>query len=314
MWSRGMAKHGGEPIGELLDKARVLDKRALGKLVSVLEDERAGGALDRLEITKALGDQPAAAIVGVTGAPGVGKSTLVAELCRRHLHDDSDRTVAVVAVDPSSELSRGAVLGDRTRLSLPAGEPRLFFRSQANELELGGLSPRTFQVTRVLRRLFDLVIVETVGVGQAEVDICHLADLSLLLVGPESGDQVQFMKAGLIELPDLIVATKCDLPGSKATAARLRAGLGERTIVEVSAVKGLGMDELESRVFQARNPGPEAQQAADDYFVRAWIRRQFGETGLAALSAGFAVDGGYDAQVAAFAEHYRRWLCPDEPK
>src|SRR5690606_6958306 len=114
--------------------------------------------------------------IGITGTPGAGKSTLVGEMATRLVGADDHTAVAVLAVDPSSQISGGALLGDRTRVRFPAGEPRLFFRSQASDRELGGVSRTTFPVCRLLHRLFDVVFVETVGIGQSETEIQHVSD------------------------------------------------------------------------------------------------------------------------------------------
>ena len=118
----------------------------------------------------------------------------------------------MLAVDPSSQVSGGALLGDRTRMRFPPDERRLFFRSQASESDLGGLGPSTFQVCRLLTRLFDCVMIETVGIGQSEADIRHLADRVYLVLQPLGGDEVQFLKAGIIEVPHAFILNKCDEP------------------------------------------------------------------------------------------------------
>jgi len=298
-----------ESLAALLGKARALDRRALGKLVSAVEDARPEAGAARRELDDLLGDAPYGPVVGITGPPGVGKSSLVASLYRELLPSGAERSVAVVAVDPSSEISGGSVLGDRTRLHVPAEENRLFFRSQANDLELGGLSPHTFHVTRVLARLFDLVVVETVGVGQAELDVCHLADLSMVLVGPESGDQIQMMKAGLMELPDLVVATKVDLGHGPGLMGQLRAVLGARDILGVSASSGAGVKELAARILAVERPDAARVQARESHFFRVWVRRHYGASGLRALASGLGHAGAYEDRLAAFPSAYRSWLC-----
>jgi len=297
-----------ESLEALLEQARAHDRRALGKLVSWVEDSRPAASAARRHLDDLLDGESYRPIIGITGPPGVGKSSLIARLYKELLPDAVERTMAVVAVDPSSEISGGSVLGDRTRLQLPAVENRLFFRSQANDLELGGLSPHTFEVTRVLARLFDLVVVETVGVGQAEVDVCHLADLSMVLVGPESGDQIQLMKAGLMELPDVLVATKIDLGHGPQRIGQLRSAFAAHEIYGVSATTGSGVPELAARILATRGPGPAEQQAREHHFFRVWVRRHYGASGLRALAT--LPDGGrYEDRVEAFPAAYRSWLC-----
>ncbi|HQR81110.1 MAG TPA: GTP-binding protein, partial [Actinomycetota bacterium] len=184
-------------LAETVDRARGLHKHAVSKLVSLFEDARPAAAAQRAEALELLGPAKSA-VLGITGTPGAGKSSLVARLVPQLLAE-SDLSVAVVAVDPASHTSGGALLGDRARTRFATGEKRAYFRSQSNAAELGGLAPTTFQVSRLLKRLFDLVIVETVGIGQSELDIRYLADHVYLVLQPLGGDEIQFLKAGIIE-------------------------------------------------------------------------------------------------------------------
>lgn len=147
--------------------------------------------------------------LGLTGPPGVGKSTLLNGLIARMR--SRGLRVAVIAIDPSSKTSRGALLGDRTRLMIDPSDDAVFVRSMAARDRLGGISEQTFPATILLRALFDVVIVETVGVGQSETEISMVADLTAVCVQPGSGDSLQFIKAGIAEIPDLFVVTKADL-------------------------------------------------------------------------------------------------------
>lgn len=294
-----------------VEGALSFDKVALGKLVTAIEDERPQSAGRRGEINTALAHRPVAPVVGLTGAPGVGKSTLVAALCAELTQT---LRVAVIAVDPSSPVSGGSVLGDRTRLSLaslPAGQSeRLFFRSQAAGGLLGGLSPSTYRVAYVLCRIADLVLVETVGVGQSEIDVCHLADRSLLLVAPESGDDIQFMKAGLLEQVSMVVVTKSDL-GASAVLAHLRGALGSRQVALVSARTGRGIAELGRELASTPRPSPAELRARDDYFFRAWVSLHYGRLGALALTEwtrAEPVEIGDPAREAAFHDFFVDWL------
>ncbi len=182
--------------------------REVARLVTLVERDDPDAVAERAAPLAAIESNPPAPVVGFTGAPGVGKSTLLGALASS-LAAGSERRIAIVAVDPSSAVTGGALLGDRTRIRVP--ERRVFIRSQASQAESGGLAPTTYPVVRVLRRLFDLVLVETLGVGQSEDDIRHVADATYLLLQPLAGDSVQHLKAGLMEAPDVIVVTKCDV-------------------------------------------------------------------------------------------------------
>lgn len=190
---------------------------------------------------------PRGLVWGITGPPGVGKSTLVGALIRR-LRTRGLR-VAVIAVDPSSKRSGGALLGDRIRLLADPQDPDLFVRSMAARDPLGGLAALTWSAAILMRALFDRVIVETVGVGQSETDVAGLADSVVFCVQPGSGDSLQFMKAGIMEIPDIAVITKADSEAAQRTQADLRAALNHQRrrdgwavpILPVSAHKGTGI-------------------------------------------------------------------------
>jgi LAO/AO transport system kinase len=193
------------PLG--LDAVARGGKAALARALALLEQAPEGA--ESLALLEAAWQAPRAQVVGITGPPGVGKSTLtgalLAEARRR------GRRVAVVAVDPSSKSSGGALLGDRLRLDSDPEDPDAFVRSMAARDRLGGLARETFAAVVLLRALYDLVLVETVGVGQSETDIAELADTVIFCVQPASGDAVQFMKAGIVEIPEIAVVTKADL-------------------------------------------------------------------------------------------------------
>lgn len=234
---------------ELLDRAREGDPRAVARLLSLVEN--ASSALPQVtaELNPHLGG---AHIVGITGAPGVGKSTTtsaIITLLRR-----SGRRVAVLAVDPSSPFSGGALLGDRIRMQDHATDPGVFIRSMASRGHLGGLAAATPQALRVLDGCgFDVILVETVGVGQSEVEIVGQADTVLVLLAPGMGDGIQAAKAGILEIGDIFVVNKADREGAPATARELRAmiNLGVRgpdawkpPIVKTVASRGEGVDQV----------------------------------------------------------------------
>jgi LAO/AO transport system kinase len=190
-------------------------KAALAAALALLEEAPEG------EPALALLDQafaaPRAQVVGVTGPPGVGKSTLLGALIR-HWRGEG-RRVGVIAVDPSSRASGGALLGDRTRLRTDPDDAGVFVRSMAARDKLGGLAALTVSAMVMMRALFDIVLIETVGVGQSETDVAGAADTVLLCVQPGSGDSLQFMKAGIIEIPHVVAVTKSDV-GDAAERAR----------------------------------------------------------------------------------------------
>jgi LAO/AO transport system kinase len=232
-----------------------------------------------------------AVVLGITGTPGSGKSSLVARLTARMLLGDRTVSIGVVAVDPSSHLSGGALLGDRTRLR-PSGEGnRLFFRSQASATELGGLGPSSFQVCRLMSYLFDLVLVETVGVGQSEADIRHLADQVYLVLAPLGGDEVQFLKAGIIEVPHAFVLNKCDEPQAEQSLHHLRNSLwlarpfdeGPVPIYQTSAKTGQGIHELAAVLTDAMKGEHAGIAEREPYFFARWVRDEWGRVGMAHL-------------------------------
>jgi LAO/AO transport system kinase len=206
---------------ELTEAAVTGDRRALARLLTAVENRTplAEAAMRRL-----FPQAGRAHIVGITGPPGAGKSTLVAALIGEVRK--AGRAVAVVAVDPSSPITGGALLGDRVRMQAYATDRDVFIRSMAARGHAGGLASTTGAATAVLDAAgFDLVLVETVGTGQSEVEVAAAADTTVVLEAPEMGDEVQAIKAGLLEVADLVVVNKGDKPGAQRTAAQLRAML-----------------------------------------------------------------------------------------
>ncbi|THV32224.1 methylmalonyl Co-A mutase-associated GTPase MeaB [Glycomyces paridis] len=236
---------------ELVAAARAGDRRATARLLTVLENQRAdddGTASAIAGLVKG-GD---AQVVGITGSPGVGKSTLVSALIGAWRA--ASLRVAVLAVDPSSPFTGGAILGDRVRMADHALDPGVYIRSVATRGHLGGLAATTGAAVRLLEGLdFDVVIVETVGVGQAEVEIASLADTTLLLLAPGMGDGIQAVKAGVVEIADVYVVNKADRPGADAAVRDLRAMMSlvrrepyewRQPICTTVASEGKGLEEL----------------------------------------------------------------------
>jgi LAO/AO transport system kinase len=199
-----------------------------------------------------------AAIVGFTGPPGVGKSTLLAALTK--LERERDRTIGVLSIDPSSPFTRGALLGDRIRLADHFLDPGVFIRSMASRGALGGLSEAALQTALLMDASGrDVILLETVGVGQAEVDIIDHADTVVLVLMPGSGDSIQALKAGVMEIPDVIVVNKADHPLTDTMVREIKSVLAlgpqegwEVPIVRTEAVQGQGVEELLERLAEHR--------------------------------------------------------------
>jgi LAO/AO transport system kinase len=237
------------PISELVERARGGDARAVARLISLVEDE---SPLLR-EVMAALAPHAGRAhIVGITGSPGVGKSTSTSALVSAYRA--VGKRVGVLAVDPSSPFSGGALLGDRVRMQDHATDAGVFIRSMASRGHLGGLAWSTPQALRVLDAAgFDVVLVETVGVGQSEVEIAGMADTTLVLLAPGMGDGIQAAKAGILEVGDIYVVNKADRDGVQTVTRDLRAmlALAERApdawvppILKTVASRNEGIDEV----------------------------------------------------------------------
>jgi LAO/AO transport system kinase len=232
------------------------DKRALARAISLVEDDDPEGwALVR----EAYPHTGKAAVVGFTGPPGVGKSTLIGALTA-HARK-ADKEVAVLSIDPSSPFTKGALLGDRIRLTEHFLDSGVFIRSMASRGSLGGLSEATLQAALLMDASGkDLVLLETVGVGQAEVDIIDHADTVVLVLMPGSGDSIQALKAGVMEIPDVIVVNKMDHPLTDTMVREVRGvlSLGDQTggwrvpIVKTEASRGEGIEEVAEKIAEHR--------------------------------------------------------------
>lgn len=268
-------------------------KTALARTLTALETH--GEAPELVALLDAAFAEPRGIVLGLTGPPGVGKSTLTGALIERLRA--RGRTVGVVAVDPSSRRSRGALLGDRTRIETDPDDAGVFLRSMAARDRLGGLADLSFPAVVLMRALFDWVIVETVGVGQSETDVRDVADLVVFCAQPGSGDALQFMKAGVTEVPDLVLVTKGDLgaPAERAAAdmkgALSLAAEGEDTIgvMVVSSATGQGIDAAIERIESegaALDAGGVLRRKRRDQaalWAQARLRDSYGREGVLLL-------------------------------
>ena len=283
----------------LVERALSLDKFSIAKIISTIESSSADDSQDCVELERALmrAKNTLGRIIGITGAPGVGKSTLINALVNEILRRDRAISVAVVAVDPSSAVSKGSLLGDRTRVQF-SDEARTYFRSQASDLDLGGIGKTTFRVCRLLATIFDIIVVESVGVGQSEIEIARLADLTLLALQPLSGDQIQFMKSGIMEIPQGFVITKCDaeelaqksyhqlvasLEFSRVVDMNTKGNHVSHRIFMTSAMNQQGFSELAEFVLDTKLLLSAQAEAREAYFIEKEIRHEWGEWGLKAF-------------------------------
>ena len=237
-----------------------------------------------------LGGEARAHVVGITGPPGAGKSTLLSALVRTWR--ERGRSVAVLAVDPSSKRSGGALLGDRARIEYDPSDRSIFIRSTAAGGRLGGLAPSTRAAAQALSAAFDIVVIETVGVGQSETEVAEVADTVAVIVQPGSGDALQFIKSGIMEIPDVLVVTKADLGqvalrARRDLAAALRSlGARDTPVVLVSSIAPVqGVDELADALeaHRERLDLPARRLAARRANALADFAAEHGEAGLRAL-------------------------------
>ena len=242
-------------VADLVARALEGNRRSIARLISLVED----GGEDLVEVMDRLYPHTGSAYsVGITGAPGAGKSTLTERLVARIRAEAL--SVGVLAIDPSSPFSGGALLGDRVRMQSHALDEGVFIRSMATRGHLGGLSLATPEAVRVLDAVGkEIIVIETVGVGQAEVEITDACDTTLVVLNPGWGDAVQTAKAGLLEIADVFVVNKADRPGARDTVRELKQMLNmsdaehKPTIVQTIATKGEGFDELWAAIEKHRS-------------------------------------------------------------
>jgi LAO/AO transport system kinase len=260
------------------------DARAIARAISLIEDESPAGA----ELIRRIFPRTGRAyLVGVTGPPGAGKSTLADRMITAVRQ--TGRTVGVIAVDPTSPFTGGAVLGDRVRMQAHAGDAGVFIRSMATRGHLGGLARATGEVALVLDAAgTDVVLIETVGVGQDEIEIVRTADVSIVVTVPGAGDEVQALKAGIMEIADIFVVNKADREGADRTVASIESMLSLQTygegdwrppIVKTEATTGSGVGELMDAVERFRTHTAAAQgtrrRARAEWRVRELLGQRF---------------------------------------
>ena len=273
------------------------DRRAVARAISVVERE----APESAALVGALFPRTGRAlVVGLTGAPGVGKSTLANRLTA--VWRSAGRTVGVLAIDPTSPFSGGAILGDRIRMQDHVSDDGVFVRSMATRGQLGGLARATYDALVVLDAAgCDVVLIETVGVGQAEVDISRTADVSLVVTVPGGGDDVQAIKAGIMEIADVFVVNKADREGADRVVADIksmlalrdaRPGARQPEVVRTSAATGEGIEELAAEVARFVSDGGRGGERA-----RSRARARLEAIVAERVAAAIAASGGIDAIV-----------------
>jgi LAO/AO transport system kinase len=268
----------------LSDRVLSGDVRGIARAISLIEDEAPGAADLIRRIYHRTGR---AYLVGITGPPGAGKSTLVDRLAQEMRR--SAQTVGIICVDPTSPYTGGAILGDRLRMSTHSADPDVFIRSMATRGHLGGLARATSDVALILDAAGkDMVIIETVGVGQDEVDIVRTADISIVTLVPGTGDEVQALKAGIMEIADIFVVNKADREGADRTVQSVAANLALQTyaaedwkppIVKTSATSGQGVDQLWRDIGRFREHSADQrvtrQRARQEYRLRELLSHRF---------------------------------------
>jgi LAO/AO transport system kinase len=246
----------------LLQQLKQGDKKALARCISIVENELEGYE----EILTSLKINQSIAVIGVTGPPGAGKSTLISAVIKKLTNDN--KSVGVIAIDPTSPFNYGSLLGDRLRMAEHFTNENVFIRSLATRGSLGGLSAKTIEIVDVMRSFaFDYIFVETVGVGQSEVEVVGLADTTVLVLVPESGDDVQAMKSGIMEIADVFVVNKSDRDGANTFIKNIiqlvhsKAATDWNTpVIKGIATKGEGVDELIEAINKHHKTGANTKR------------------------------------------------------
>ncbi|HTQ29171.1 MAG TPA: methylmalonyl Co-A mutase-associated GTPase MeaB [Puia sp.] len=260
-------------MDSLLKSIRQGDTRMLARGISLVENESVGYR----KLLTAIGETYPSNIIGITGPPGAGKSTLVDALTEKLV--EKGKKIAILCVDPSSPFHHGALLGDRIRMSAWYNHPGVFIRSLATRGSLGGLHPKIIEITDLMRAAsFDYILIETAGVGQSEVEIAGLADTTVVVLVPESGDEIQTMKSGLMEIADLFVVNKADRPGADLFVKNLRLMLTpafhrehrDIPVLQTIATRKEGITELTEKILQHLETQSHPARRSFHLAERAW--------------------------------------------
>ena len=228
------------------------DRRLLAKAITMLENEQEGYE----SLLHSLDSNAKTPVIGITGPPGAGKSTLINALVSAY--SKNGKSTGIIAIDPTSPFNYGSLLGDRLRMSEHFNDDKVFIRSLATRGSLGGLSAKTIEIADLMKNAgFDQVIIETVGVGQSEVEIAGLADTTVLVLVPESGDEIQTLKSGIMEIADIFVVNKSDRDGADIFANNLQVLVHERgesgwaiPVLKCSATENSGIEELIMKIYE----------------------------------------------------------------
>lgn len=239
-------------VQALIQQLQQGDEKTLARCISMVENENEGyeELLSHLHFAKTV------PVIGITGPPGAGKSTLINALVKQFIFNN--KRIGIIAVDPTSPFNHGSLLGDRLRMSQHFNNPNVFIRSLATRGSLGGLSEKIMEIVDVMRTApFDFIFIETVGVGQSEIEITGLADTTLLVLVPESGDEIQTMKSGIMEIADIFVVNKSDREGADIFAKNLQQLVFSKSnnnwqipVVKATATKGIGVTEIIEKIEQ----------------------------------------------------------------
>ncbi len=295
---------------DLIREIRRGNPRAIAKAISLVENGAHGA--QRL-MKQVFASRKNAVVLGITGAPGTGKSTLVDQLIARLR--EARRRIGIVAVDPSSPFSGGAILGDRIRMMRHSVDSEVFIRSMATRGHLGGLAKATGEAITIFEAAGkDFVLVETVGVGQDEVEVVKLADLILVVLTPGGGDEIQAFKAGIMEIADIFVINKADHQGAEKMERQLRAmlelGLSVPVlpaVVKTVAIKGKGMDELMAEIERRmHNRDPQVQEARRKKLL-AWMLKDVIREKIERLISDGVAESAFEVYIDAI---YRRLTDP----